>query len=81
VVLEVRDRGHGIPADQINRVFDPFFTTKKAGQGTGLGLSISLGIVQAHGGRLEVASEQGRETVFCICLAPAGPEKAKESIG
>jgi len=72
VILEVMDRGHGIAPDQIDRIFDPFFTTKQAGEGTGLGLSISLGIVNAHGGRLEVASEPGVETTFTIGLPLAG---------
>ena len=68
VILQVLDRGQGIPADRIDQVFDPFFTTKKAGEGTGLGLSICLGIVQAHGGRIEVASDPGVETRFTITL-------------
>jgi signal transduction histidine kinase len=68
VVLEVRDRGRGIPPDHIDQIFDPFFTTKKAGEGTGLGLSISLGIVQTHGGDLRVVSEPGVETIFVMTL-------------
>lgn len=71
VTLQVLDRGHGIPADQIHQIFDPFFTTKPSGEGTGLGLSISLGIIQAHGGRLEVESAPQAETVFTITLAAA----------
>jgi signal transduction histidine kinase len=73
IVLEVVDHGQGIAADQIDRVFDPFFTTKKAGEGTGLGLSICLGIVQAHGGRITVASAPGIETRFTVVL-PAMPD-------
>ena len=71
VILEVNDRGHGIGAGKIDQIFDPFFTTKKAGEGTGLGLSISLGIVQAHGGNLEVTSEPGVESTFTISLPAA----------
>ena len=78
VVLEVKDRGHGIEAAQIDQIFDPFFTTKKAGEGTGLGLSISLGIVQAHGGSLEVTSEPGAETTFTISLPAADFENGNE---
>jgi len=66
VSLQVLDRGPGIAADLIDQIFDPFFTTKAAGEGTGLGLSISLAIVQAHGGRIDVASEPGVETTFTI---------------
>jgi two-component system, LuxR family, sensor kinase FixL len=50
VMLSVRDRGHGIPPDQLNRVFDSFFTTKK--NGMGLGLSIARSLVDLHGGRI-----------------------------
>jgi signal transduction histidine kinase len=52
--LEVEDDGAGIPAAHQTRIFDPFFTTKP--DGTGLGLSISHGIVNEHGGRIEVES-------------------------
>ncbi len=74
VQLVVADTGTGMPPDVQARVFDPFFTTKPRERGTGLGLSIVLGIVQDHGGRIEVASTPGRGTTFTITLPriPAG---------
>ncbi len=66
--LSVHDNGHGIPQNIQDQIFDPFFTTKKTGEGTGLGLSISLGIIQAHGGILDVASSPETGTTFTIKL-------------
>ncbi len=54
VRVEVTDNGIGIPEDKKNKIFDPFFTTKDIGKGTGMGLSVAYGIVQAHGGALDV---------------------------
>jgi PAS domain S-box-containing protein len=68
VVVEVEDRGCGIPETIKNRIFDPFFTTKPPGEGTGLGLSISYGIVRDHGGNIDVQSEVGKGTRFTIRL-------------
>ncbi len=78
VVLEVADGGHGIEPGELAHIFDPFYTTKRTGEGTGLGLSISLGIVKAHGGTIDVASEPGRGAIFTITLPvcrPAGGRK------
>jgi two-component system NtrC family sensor kinase len=68
VIVSVSDTGRGISADEINKIFDPFFTTKPVGEGTGLGLSISHGIVERHGGAIEVQSAPGRGTTFTISL-------------
>jgi signal transduction histidine kinase len=73
VSVSIRDDGCGIPADAIGRIFDPFYTTKGVGEGTGLGLSISHGIVDAHGGRLEVQSAPGEGTTFSVILPVAAP--------
>ena len=73
VELEVSDTGAGISRADQAKIFEPFFTTKAVGRGTGLGLSICYGIVQEHGGRLEVDSQAGRGSVFRVILPAAGP--------
>jgi signal transduction histidine kinase len=67
-VVEIADTGVGIPPDKLHRIFEPFFTTKPVGKGTGLGLSIAYGIVQKHGGRIEVESTVSKGTIFRIVL-------------
>ncbi|MDQ7008397.1 MAG: ATP-binding protein [Acidobacteriota bacterium] len=71
VVLSVEDDGPGVPPEIRDRVFEPFFTTKPPGEGTGLGLAVAYGLVQAHGGRLELASSSGRGTCFDVRLPVA----------
>jgi PAS domain S-box-containing protein len=62
VRVSFKDNGCGIPAAVIDKVMNPFFSTKTEGKRTGLGLSISHGIVEEHGGRLHIESEEGRYT-------------------
>ena len=68
VLLKVTDTGCGIKEKDLDHVFEPFFSTKPVGKGTGLGLSVSYGIVQRHGGTLEVESEVGKGATFIIVL-------------
>ena len=67
-MISICDNGPGIKQEHLNKIFDPFFTTKDIGQGTGLGLSISLGIIEEHGGCIEVDSTEGKGANFYIYL-------------
>ncbi len=68
VCIEISDTGKGIAPENITRIFEPFFTTKPVGKGTGLGLSLSYGIVQRHGGHIEVDSQLGIGSTFRVLL-------------
>ena len=67
VVIEVEDRGSGIPEGHLAKVLLPFFTTRSA-EARGLGLSIVYGIIDSHGGDLEIYSRDGAGTRFRIIL-------------
>ena len=62
------DSGMGISPENLKHIFDPFFTTKEVGKGTGLGLSVSYGIIESHGGKIEVDSQVGGGTRFVVSL-------------
>ena len=90
ILISVADTGIGIPPEKIDRIFDPFYTTKPVGKGTGLGLSITFGILQEHGGRIEVESppsstgdiegKDAKGTVFIIHLPFSKDKEIKEEI-
>jgi two-component system, sporulation sensor kinase C len=66
IAVHVRDQGPGIPDDVLSHIFEPFFTTKQGGSepGMGLGLSVSRSLIEAMGGRIEVASVESRGMQF-----------------
>ncbi len=71
VSVTVADTGSGIPPEVLPNIFRPFFTTK--GNGTGLGLSLARRIMEDHGGRIEVTSEQGEGSKFTLILPKNRP--------
>jgi len=79
LVVEIQDAGEGIAAAALPRIFEPFFTTRGGGKSVGLGLTLAYGVVQRHGGRIDVASSKGRGTTVTLRLpaqaspAPAAP--------
>jgi two-component system NtrC family sensor kinase len=73
VQLQVKDDGIGISPELLPQLFEPFFTTKEGGHSVGLGLAISHSIIERHQGRIEVASEPNRGTVFTITLPVRAP--------
>jgi len=79
VKIVIRDNGVGIAQEHLNRIFDPFFTTKDVGMGTGLGLSISYGIIEKHGGKIQVKSKTHEGTEFIIELPLRSPGKTYET--
>jgi len=66
--ISFKDNGRGIAPEDIDHIFEPFYTTKEAGKGTGLGLFVSYGIIEKHGGIIDVKSELEKGTTFTIRL-------------
>jgi two-component system, NtrC family, sensor kinase len=75
--IDIGDNGIGIPADVLPQIFEPFFSTKEAENGVGLGLSVVFGIVQRHGGRIDVDSKVGCGTTFHLTLPRQQPDGQK----
>jgi two-component system NtrC family sensor kinase len=75
VAVSVKDSGEGIPKENLDKVLEPFFSTKPVGKGTGLGLSLCFGIIEAHGGRIEIKSQPGKGTEVVILLPMIQSEK------
>jgi two-component system NtrC family sensor kinase len=76
IELSFQDTGPGIPPDHLHKIFDPFFTTKE--KGTGLGLSVVYGIVEKHGGTIDLQSEVGKGTRIAIRLPRAAPKEGNQ---
>ena len=74
VVSAVRDRGAGIPEENLPRLWEPFFTTKEEGRGRGLGLAVVYAIVKEHGGKIVARNRDGGGAEFVVTL-PAAPER------
>ncbi|MEM9895792.1 MAG: ATP-binding protein [Bacteroidota bacterium] len=68
VAIRIKDNGVGIPDEIKDRIWEPFFTTKEVGVGTGLGMSITYGIIEKHGGKIDLSSELGKGTEFVITI-------------
>ncbi len=68
VAISIGDTGSGIPEQDKDRIFDPGFTTKGVGVGVGLGLSTAYRIVQKHGGRIDVESQEGKGSTFVVTV-------------
>ena len=66
--LTVKDSGHGMDPQVMDRIFEPYYTTKEQGKGTGLGLSVIHGIVKNHGGDITVTSRPGKGSIFKVYL-------------
>jgi len=79
--VAVSDDGAGMTPETAARIFDPFFTTKPVGKGTGLGLSLAYGIVDKHGGRIEVKSRPGEGSTFTVYLPVRRPGGAEPKVG
>ena len=80
-LVSVRDEGEGMAREVMDKVFEPFYTTKEVGKGSGLGLAVVYGIVDQHGGWIDLQSEVGKGSVFNVYLPMfAGPVEPERKI-
>ncbi|MBF0476729.1 MAG: response regulator [Deltaproteobacteria bacterium] len=77
--LSVADTGHGMDAETVQRIFDPYFTSKDVGKGTGLGLAVVHGIVERHGGEIQIRSALGQGSVFDLYFPMVVKEPKNEA--
>jgi signal transduction histidine kinase len=80
VKVEVADSGQGIAPEHLHRIYDPFFTTKGARKGTGLGLSVTYGIIQEHGGSIEVSNRPNGGACFRLELPVSSRAAARTPV-
>jgi two-component system NtrC family sensor kinase len=80
VRVDVADNGSGIGADDLEHIFEPFFSTKEKESGVGLGLAVVYGIIQRHGGTVDVESNVGRGTVFHVAIPRHPPERDERHV-
>ena len=74
--IMIHDNGHGISSRHLQNIFDPFFTTKETG--TGLGLTLSLGIVESHGGTINLKSQPGQGATVYVELPLTREQKTED---
>jgi len=84
VLIFVEDEGSGIPPEHQERVLEPFFTSKEPGEGTGLGLAMVCGIIEEHGGQVQLTSpapNKDHGTLFTLKLPQVNTTTAEASFG
>lgn len=81
IVMEVTDRGEGIPTENLAHIFEPYFSTRKAENATGLGLTVCESIAKAHGGSISVRSETGKGTSVSVYLPVDADGEEVDALG